>query len=239
MFFILECTMKRLPLIICILFASLVATSEVNADDYIAVYTSWQKVFANEPDTVLTDIGIEISSPYCINIKARNGKDKTAKRIINDEALAVSVNDSVWFVNTGYLKKHYSGVALPFMSHYAPLYFNDKIIYTQYTNDIDNSFLYQLSEYVNTGMGTVEALKFLTSYGFNLENAYIFTISPKTKTVDVVNDACMSKLLEPYLDLRRRYESMYFYAEPFVINYYFLEYIDRIEDDPSVPYIDE
>ena len=229
--------MKRALPIICILFAAMCSSPAADALDYITVYSSWQKVYADEPDTILTEIGIEISSPYCINIKPRNSKDKIQKRIINDEALAVSVNDSVWFVNTNYLKNHYSGVALPYMSHYAPLYFNDKIAYTQYTNDIDNSFLYQLSQYVNTGMGTVEALKFLTSYGFNFENAYIFTINPKEKTVDVVNDARMSKLLEPYLDLRRRYESMYFFAEPFVINYYFLEYIDRIASDPSVPYI--
>ena len=209
------------------------------AQERLALYFDWHNISYNQPDTVVYDVGISVGSPYVITLKPFNGKDKKLKKILKEKTLAVSVNDSVWFVNTSYLKKHYSGVALPFMSHYAPLYFNDKIIYTQYTNDIDNSFLYQLSEYVNTGMGTVEALKFLTSYGFNLENAYIFTISPKTKTVDVVNDACMSKLLEPYLDLRRRYESMYFYAEPFVINYYFLEYIDRIADDPSVPYIDE
>ena len=105
------------------------------------------------------------------------------------------------------------------------------------TIGVRGSSLTRNGQYVNTGMGTVEALKFLTSYGFNFENAYIFTINSKEKTVDVVNDARMSKLLEPYLDLRRRYESMYFFAEPFVINYYFLEYIDRIASDPSVPYI--
>ena len=230
--------MKNLFRIVLLAVAAAIASSGF-AQEKMAVFYNWHNISYNTPDTVVYDVGISIRSPYCVSLKPYNGKDKKLKKLLNDKALAISVNDSVWFVNTSYLKKHYSGVALPFMSHYAPLYFNDKIIYTQYTNDIDNSFLYQLSEYVNTGMGTVEALKFLTSYGFNLENAYIFTISPKTKTVDVVNDACMSKLLEPYLDLRRRYESMYFYAEPFVINYYFLEYIDRIADDPSVPYIDE
>ncbi|MGN0213584.1 MAG: DUF6563 family protein [Muribaculaceae bacterium] len=224
--------MKRILQIIYILITALSTTTTIDAADYVTIYSSWDKILYDEPDTVLTQIGIEISSPYCINIKPQNGKDKVAKDILKNQALAVAVNDSVWFVNTNFLKKNYTGFALPYMSNYAPLYFNDKIAYTQYTNDIDNSFLYELSNNVVQGMSTTEALKFLTSYGFNFENAYIFLIDPHTKRVDALNDAKMSQLLQPYLDLRKRYESMYFYNEPFVINYFFLEYIDRIDQDP-------
>jgi len=229
--------MKRFTYIIILHIAAIIGFHASAANDYATIFKSWGAILANEPDTILTKIHIEIESPYNINVKALDKKDKTTKKILDDEALAVAINDSVWFVNTHYLNAHYSGIALPYMKHYAPLYFNDKIAYTQYSNETDNAFLYQLSIYVNKGIGTVEALKFLTSYGFNFDNAYIFTINPKTKKVDAVNDSRMSQLLMPYLDIRKRYESMYYYTEPFVINYYFLEYVDRIANDDSVPYL--
>lgn len=207
------------------------------ANDYAAVYKSWNAILSSQPDTILSKIHIEIGSPFSIEIKALDKKDKETKNILNEEALAVSINDSVWFVNTSFLKKHYKGVALPYMRHYAPLYFNDKIAYLQYSNDVDNAILYQLAAYVNNGMSTAAALQFLTSYGFNYENAYIFIINPNEKTVDAVNDSKMSALLSPYLDLRRRYESMSYYDEPFVINYFFMEYIDRISTDDTIPYM--
>ena len=236
-FFILA--MKLLIKTIFLISFLAVGFSAIASNDYASVYKSWNAILASQPDTVISKIHIEIGSPFSIEIKALDKKDKDIKRIVNDEALAVSINDSVWFVNTSYLKKYYTGIALPYMRHYAPLYFNDKIAYLQYSNDVDNAVLYQLASFVNNGMSTASALQFLTSYGFNYENAYLFIIDPKGKTVDAVNDSKMSALLSPYLDLRKRYESMNYYDEPFVINYYFLEYIDRISADDSVPYLSE
>jgi hypothetical protein len=47
----------------------------------------------------------------------------------------------------------------------------------------------------------------------------------------------MSRLLEPYMDLRRRYESMRDYKETYMINNFFLQYVDRLNDDDSVPFL--
>ena len=230
--------MKKLYQLILAIFIVATSSSTLAAgNDYAAVYKSWNAILSNEPDTLISEIHIEIQSPFCIDIKATNKKDKVAKQLINDEALAVAINDSVWFVNTTNVKRNYTGVALPFFKHYAPLYFNDKVAYLQFSDEIDDTFLYNLSAYVSQGASTVEALRFLTSYGFNMENAFLFTIDPKAKSVDALNSERMSQLLTPYLDLRKRYESMYFFEEPFVINYYFLEYIDIIATDDEIPYL--
>ena len=81
--------MKRLPLIICILFASLVATSALNADDYIAVYTSWQKVFADEPDTcyLFEQAGSQVSLKNCGQWFATMPEDELQRALETDAKL--------------------------------------------------------------------------------------------------------------------------------------------------------
>ncbi len=207
------------------------------AQERLALYFDWHNISFNQPDTVVYDVGISVGSPYVIALKPYNNKDKKLKKILKEKTLAVSVNDSVWFVNTDYLRKHYVGPDVSYLYGYTPLYFNDKIAYTQYSDENDSQFLHQLANYLQNGMSTVEILRLMTSYGFNFQNAFLFIIDPKTHVVETLNSDNMSLRLTPYLDMRRRYESMYFYQEPFVINHFFLEYTDRILLDDSIPYL--
>lgn len=230
--------MKNLFRIVLLAVAAAIASSGF-AQEKMAVFYNWHNISYNTPDTVVYDVGINIRSPYCVSLKPYNGKNKKLKKLLNDKALAISVNDSVWFVNSDYLRKHYVGPDLNYLDDYTPLYFNDKIAYTQYSDINDSQFLHDLAVYVSNGMGTTETLRLMTSYAFNFQNAYLFVIDPKTHTVETLTSDNMSLRLTPYLDMRRRYESMYFYREPFVINHFFLEYTDRILLDDSIPYLIE
>ena len=79
------------------------------AQERLALYFDWHNISYNQPDTVVYDVGISVGSPYVITLKPFNGKDKKLKKILKEKTLAVSVNDSVWFVNSDYLRKHYIG----------------------------------------------------------------------------------------------------------------------------------
>lgn len=206
-----------------------------SAQDSIAIYTNWHNISYNEPDTVIHDATIAMQSPTSIKIKPISGKNKTLKKLLKDQALAVSINDSVWYVNTNYLRKHYDGEYIDYLDEYTPLYFNEKIAYTQYSDESDMDFLSNLSDLIKLDMGTAQLLQIASSYGYNFQNAYVFIINPRRLTVEALTADKMSQILRPYLDIRRRYEAMYYFEEPIVINEFFLEYTNRILEDDSVP----
>ncbi len=226
--------MKRIFLSIYILITAFICC---NAQENISIFTNWESIIYNQPDTVVQDVHLQVHSPFAVSITPHNSKDKAFNKLLKDQAVAIGVNDSVWFVNTRYLKKNFNGDDIKYLSDYTPLYFNDKIIYTQYSHENDSEFLHEMSDFLSNGMSVAQVLKLMTSYGFNFQNAFIFLINPKEKEVETLTSDKMTELLTPYLDIRRRYEAMYFYQEPFVINFYFMEYIDRISSDPSMEFL--
>lgn len=224
-------------LITLIIAASVAATAMHAASraERAYVYYSWQSVMQHQSDTVIEPIAVKLHSAYDMEVTPAGKADKTAKKLLKDKALAVAINDSLWLVNSKRLRAEYTGLALPYLSNYLPLYFNSKIIYTQYSSGSDNSLLYDLASRVDNDMTLTQALQALTSYSFNYDNAYLLIIDPAKLTVDILTSDLFSQMLTPYLPLRKRYEAMRYYQEPLIINYHFLQYIDLITRDDDVP----
>ena len=72
--------------------------------DTLRVYNSWQSIFFDGPDTVAVNPNVEIFSPFKFKFKPTEKSNKQLKNMIQKQSLALSLGDSVWFINSRYLR---------------------------------------------------------------------------------------------------------------------------------------
>ena len=95
--------------------------------DTLRVYNSWQSIFFDGPDTVAVNPNVEIFSPFKFKFKPTEKSNKQLKNMIQKQSLALSLGDSVWFINSRYLRDSLNGPYNKIFEEYVPLYFNEKI----------------------------------------------------------------------------------------------------------------
>ena len=202
----------------------------MNAQDYharhdsIYVYKSWEAIMEQWADTIIVNPEIEPYTQYDI---AFYTNDKRTNRMLQNEAVALAVGDSIWYVNSFWLNENFSGDSGK-MEDWAPLFFTEKIAFVQW--------------------GRYGPKFGLTLLGALLGDAELFNDSePRpgdlyliefdNASVENIDYKLLTQLLEAYPDLQRRYLMMKDYKKPYMVQYFFLEYVNRLNDDPSVPYI--
>lgn len=219
---------KRLAFI---LLASIFAYHTALAQDYklrhdtVYVYESWEAIFDQEPDAMLLNPEIEAYTPYIIDF---NVHDKEKNKLLHDETVALTVGDSIWLINTSWLQQNFKGDCNK-MDFWAPLFFTAKIAYVEWLN-----------HRASTGMTILGALlgdETLFDPDLDEANGDIYIIDFDKAEVYKLDHKRLSKLLEPYRDLKMRYEGMKDYKKTYMIKYFFMEYINRLNDDPQVPYL--
>lgn len=203
-------------------------------NDTVMLYLSWDAILDAAPDTMLINPEIEVHSPYDYYFKSTTKGDKRTKKLLNDSTVAVTIGDSIWLINSRYLKREFSGEAKKF-DRFVPMYFNSKILFVQYidiTNYISNEML---SAMFFSGYTMAEIYDELEAA---IGAAPFFLVDFSGKTVYRVDEQLLTQLLEEYPDLLRRYSQMRDYRETYMINSFFLDYVNRIEYDPDVPFLD-
>lgn len=80
-------------------------------------------------------------------------------------------------------------------------------------------------------------IAFVMRGNFFSGSEYLYWLNFEDKKVEKLDHKLMSRLLNDYPDLQRRYESMKDYKKREVIDYFLEEYINRLNDDPGVPYL--
>lgn len=214
-----------------ILLGFIIAAFTTNAQDYhlrhdtVYVYESWESIFDQTPDAMLLNPMIDYYTPFIIDFNVPNEQNNET---LHNETVALTVGDSIWLVNTSWLQQNFKGDCKK-MDFWAPLYFSAKIAFVEWKS-------YRAS----TGMTILGALLgdetlFYSDpedtdgdyYMIDFENAEVYKIDHKR----------LSVLLKPYRDLKIRYEGMKDYKKRYMIKYFFLEYVNRLNDDPSVPYL--
>ena len=185
-------------------------TSEM-PHDTIYFYNTWEQMFNEEPVIALVDPWIETITPYDVVITADDSR-------ISDRVVAATLGDSIWLINTHYLRQNFGGDAKK-LSDFVPLYFNEKVAFV-----------------VSDAAMSVKDILFGPSEDYYPEGDY-FYIDFQNRKVLKVTPAVLSALLEDYHDLQMRYEGMKDYKKRHIIEDYFFKYVDRATQDFMRPTI--
>ena len=187
--------------------------------DTIYFYDTWQQMLDIQPVAFYIDPMIEVYSAYEIYFIAYNANVTNA---IKNKYLAISVGDSTWLVNSRYLNKVFKGDADHF-SGYIPVFFNEKVAYITYHANLS-------MKDILCGVSVGENGEYL----FQMDYFYIDFLNHR---VERVTPTYLSKLLEDYPDLKMRYEGMKDYKKRYMIEEFFLKYVDRASEDFMRPFI--
>lgn len=204
-------------LLLALTMASLHAVAVEVPHDTIYFYKTWEQMLNLEPSAYIVDPVIETVTPYEAYIE-------TGSEEINDniekEYIAFSQGDSIWLINSAYLKRNFKGDAKGF-DGFIPVFFNDKVAFI-------------------TGNGPLSVKDIL----FGTDNDGVTTYTQSYYYIDFLNlkvnrltHSYLSELLENYHDLQMRYEGMKDYKKSYMIEEFFFKFIDRATEDVMQPYI--
>ncbi len=184
--------------------------------DTVYFYDTWKQMLEMEPAAMIVSPFIDIENPYEIDIYT------TQNDYSLYDHLAATLGDSIWLVSTAYLQHHFKGdnekpSGGRFM--YVPLFFNEKVAYLMAPT-------YGVKE-ILFGPMEVNSSDDVDYYYFDF----------RKRELRKVNSSVLSELLEDYHDLKMRYEGMKDYKKKYMIEEFFMKYIDRASQDFMRPYI--
>ena len=202
--------------------------------DTLKVYNSWQSLFFNEPDTVAVNPNVEIYSPFKFKFKPTEKDSKPLRKMIEKQSLALSIGDSVWFINSRYLKDSIGGGYNEIFEDYVPLYFNEKIAFVQFIITEISYLPIQIENFIGVvaGVGR-DGIFNAGDYGYVAVPHFVIDFD--NNQVFLVDRNYLLYLLERYPDMKRRYEMMQDQYEFYMINEFFWDYVERLEQDPYAP----
>lgn len=219
---------------VAILLVSLSPASSAS-DPYTAtsVYLSWEAIFDECPDTVIYSPRLEDHSPFDIEVLPTSKYDNATKRLLEKKALACAVGDSLWLINSKAIKRDFKGDCGKF-DHYVPLYFSAKVAFVEYQKYGPSFGGIVLNIFLDGILGLNSDIG-LDDNSDEIPDFYLLNFA--THRVEKIDYKLMKLLLAPYPDLLRRYEQMHDYKEKYMVRDFFLQYVDRLNEDESVPYL--
>jgi hypothetical protein len=186
--------------------------------DTVYFYNTWEEMMCLEPEALFVDPFIDIYTPYEIYVDAG---DEDINEMIRESHLAISIGDSIWLVNSDFLKKEFKGDTRS-LSDFVPIFFNDKTAYIVYPSSLSVKDVF-----LNYPGGDM-------NYAYTVDYYYI---DFEKRTLRKVTHNYLSELLEDYHDLQMRYEGMKDYKKFYVIEDYFFKFLERVDQDFMRPYI--
>jgi len=197
------------------------------AADSVYLYKTWESVIYDEPFAVVINPIIVVNTPYDVAIADYDGQ---LAELINKELIAASLGDSVWLINSEYLQSNFTGDAKKF-ENFVPFYFNDKAAFAVFVG-------YEASVGKQILGGLMGDTEMFDSDPFTDEPEY-YNIDFENKTVTKVTHKTLPSILNDYHDLKMRYEGMKDYKKREIVQDYYLQYIERLTQDPTKPDIIE
>ncbi|MBQ6080369.1 MAG: hypothetical protein IJK93_08845 [Muribaculaceae bacterium] len=211
---------KIILIIAMALISSRAMADNVVQHDTVYFYKSWEQILYMEPAAFIIDPIISVYTPYQVAIETG---DTEVNDAIKTSYVAATLGDSIWLVNTDYLKDNFKGDSKK-LSEFAPLFFNDKVAFVAYVGYGENISLKTIF------FGEWEDV----NYDELVDYYYIDFLT--SKVIKITSES-LSALLEDYHDLQMRYEGMKDYKKDYVIRDYFLKYFERAASDFMHPYI--
>ena len=216
------------------LFAAARMEASTGGNDTLMVYNSWEAIFDLIPDTIVANPEIKIRSEYDFEFKATSRDAKAVNKMLKNKAVAVCLGDTLWLINSDWLKRNFKGDCKHF-SRYVPLYYTGKIAFVQFQRNNPTVGGFLLNLLVDGVLGADSGIGM--GDGYNGETPKLYWIDFDNLRVREVNKNLLLELLEPYPDLLQRYTFRQYQDETYLINEFFLDYVNRLNRDPEVPYL--
>jgi len=199
------------------------STYDGSQADTVCIYKTWESVIYGEPDAMIINPFIFANTPYDVVITDDN---EQVRELLSDNVIAVTLGDSIWLINSQYLKDNFKGDSKKF-DNFVPFYFNEKVAFVVFLG-------YEASTGKQILGGLMGDAEMFDTDPFT-DDPYYYYIDFELKRVDKVDRKVLSDLLNDYHDLKMRYEGMKDYKKREVIDDYFMQYIDRVTQDPTKP----
>ena len=216
------------------LLASASMEAQTEGNDTLMVYKSWEAIFDLMPDTIVANPLIKVRSDFDFEFKASSRDAKAVSKMLKNEAVAVCMGDTLWLINSDWLKRYFKGDCKHF-SRYVPLYYTGKIAFVQFQRDEPTVGGFLLNVLIDGILGADSGIGM--GDGYNGETPKLYWIDFDNLRVREVNKKLLLELLEPYPDLLQRYTFRENQDETYLINEFFLDYVNRLNQDPEVPYL--
>lgn len=202
------------------LVASRASAAYEQPHDTVYFYDTWEQMLYMAPEAMIVDPIIEAYTPYQVVIET---PDDNLNDVINKSHIAASIGDSIWLINSHYLKREFKGDVKK-LSEYIPVFFNDRVAFIAYVGYGDNVSLKNIlfGDWVDVDYDEV-----VDYYYLDFANRMVRKVTPEV----------LSGLLEDYHDLQMRYEGMKDYKKNYIIKDYFMKFIERTSEDIMRPYI--
>lgn len=188
--------------------------------DTVYFYDTWEQIFDMTPEAMIIDPYVAALTPYQVAIETA---DDALNDAIYDSHIAATLGDSIWLINSRYLKREFKGDTKK-LKEFIPVFFNDKTAFLAYVGYGDNIGLKNIlfGDWVD-----VDYDEIVDYYYIDFVNRKVIKVTPEA----------LVGLLEDYHDLQMRYEGMKDYRKRYIIQDYFFKYIDRASQDFMRPYI--
>ncbi len=198
--------------------------------DSVYLYTTWEHVFDEAPDTMIVNPTITIESYTEFDFEPEGHDKKAVKKFMEQQVAAVAVGDTLWYASTKWLRRNFKDVAR-YISGYVPLYFNSKIVFI--------SCIKPVRSYGPSLFDIFFGNAYEEESGFGDEPAAYFWLDFEGKRLREVDSDELSRLMEHYgyRDLQMRYEAMRDYRETYMVNDFFVQLVTRLASDPTVPFL--
>ena len=200
----LQCLVALIILVPCALPGY---AQETEGNDTVYFYQSWEQMLYMEPAAML--VNPLIFAPSIFDVTIMSDDALVNERINQDDFIALTLGDSIWLAKAEYFGDHFKGDVMSF-GGLVPIFFNEKVAYLMYP-----------------GKATVKEL----FSGEDEEVLEYYYIDFGQKRVKRVTSSYLSHLLEDYHDLQMRYEGMKDYKKRYMIEEFFLKYVDRASED--------
>lgn len=188
----------------------------VVAVDTVYVYSSWKSIVSHEPAAAYSGPIVYFNNELETEIFTA---EPASQQVVNEQAIAVCVGDSLWLANTAYLGKAFAGKC-EWMLNYIPLYFTEKIAFVKFWNDYP-------SEYYMRQMPGKQVEPVFT---YDCQASF-YILDFMDKRLVELNHKVLTSLLQRYPDLQCRYLAMKKYKERDVVDFFFMQYIERLKTD--------
>lgn len=216
------------------LFAAARMEASTGGNETLMIYNSWEAIFDLIPDTIVANPEIKVRSEYDFEFKATSRDAKAVNKMLKNKAVAVCLGDTLWLINSDWLKRNFKGDCKHF-SRYVPLYYTGKIAFVQFQRNNPTVGGFLLNLLVDGVLGADSGIGM--GDGYNGETPKLYWIDFDNLRVREVNKNLLLELLEPYPDLLQRYTFRQYQDETYLINEFFLDYVNRLNRDPEVPYL--
>ena len=193
--------------------------------DTVYVYSNWKSIMTHEPVAAFSGQIVYENNPLETEIYT---SEPESQFIVDNQAVAINIGDSLWLANADYLNKVFKNKH-EWFSNFIPLYFTEKIAFVKFWNDYP-------SEPRMRAMPD-KSVKIVNNYYCQ---SSFFIIDFIGRQLVELNYKVLTSLLARYPDLQCRYLGMKKYKERDVVDFFFMQYIDRLnKDDDALTIIEQ